>query len=227
LKYFNHLAKEEDMKKTTLEKTRDFFNDMVGMDKPFRSRLKLADFLGMKEASLRTKFFNFLKGDNCPSYATVTEWLEKFGGQVLLPEDPATLASYRFIPKVAAVAGAGATLETSDEVLGYYAFRSDFLGREHISECQSVMMQVRGDSMEPLMEDGDTLLVDQSDTQVMDGKIYVVTLGDELRVKRVQKGMRGYILRSENPRYADIVIDGADLAAFRVHGRVRWVGKLI
>lgn len=216
------------MKKTALQKTRDFFNGMVGANKPFRSRLKLADYLGMKEASLRTKFFNFLKGDNCPSYGTVTEWIEKFGGQIIFPdENPDIIGSYRFIPKVEAVAGAGATLETSSEVLGYYAFRSDFLGREHISEQNSVMMQVRGDSMQPLINDGDTLLVDQSDTQILDGRIYVVTLGDELRVKRLQKGFKGYILRSENPHYADITIEEGDLDAFKVHGRVRWIGKLI
>ena len=225
---FNHLAKEGHMKKNSLQKTRDFFNGMVGADKPFRSRLKLADFLGMNEASVRTKFFNFLKGESVPSFAVVAEWIEKFGGHIALPDDdPATLASYRFVPKVSAVAGAGATLETSDDVLGWYAFRSDFLGREHISELNSVMMAVRGDSMEPLMQDGDTLLVDQSDTQIMDGRIYVVTLGDELRVKRIQKGWKGYVLRSENPRYADITVDGDDLDAFRVHGRVRWVGKLL
>jgi len=112
-------------------------------------------------------------------------------------------------------------------VLGYYAFRCDFLGREHISDKKSVLMSIRGDSMEPLMQDGDTILIDQSDTQVMDGKIYVVTLCDELRVKRIQKGLRGYVLRSENPRYADIPINDEDMDAFRVHGRVRWVGKLI
>ena len=88
-------------------------------------------------------------------------------------------------------------------------------------------MDVRGDSMEPLLKNGDTLLVDQSDTEVMDGRIYVVTLGDELRVKRIQKSMRGYVLRSENPRYADITVEGADLAEFKVHGRVRWCAKML
>lgn len=216
------------MKQSALQKTRDFFNGMVGPDKPFRSRLKLADFLGMNEASVRTKFFNFLKGDSVPAFGVVAEWLEKFGCQIIFPDDnPAQIASYRFIPKVAAVAGAGATLETSDEVLGYYAFRADWMGAEHVSERNSVLMDVRGDSMEPLLKDGDTLLVDQSDTEVKDGRIYVVTLGDELRVKRIQKGFKGYVLRSENPRYADITIEGEDLASFRVHGRVRWVGKML
>ena len=216
------------MKQPILDKARNFLNAMVGQGKPFRSRVKLAEFLGMDEPSLRTKLFRFLNGDTDPNFSNVASWLEQFGAKFIFPDDdPATLASYRFIAKVSAVAGAGATLETSDDVLGWYAFRSDFLGREHISEQNSVMMAVRGDSMEPLMQDGDTLLVDQSDTQIMDGRIYVVTLGDELRVKRIQKGLKGYVLRSENPRYADITVDGDDLDAFKVHGRVRWVGKLL
>lgn len=215
------------MKKSTVDRVRKFFSDTIGKDRPFKDRTKLAKHLGMTELPRQTKFFKFLDGSDS-AFGTVADWIERMGGQVILPdEDPAISASYRYLPKVAAVAGAGATLETSDEVLGYYAFRADFLGREHISERRSVMMQVRGDSMEPLIQDGDTVLVDQSDIDIMDGHIYVVTLGDELRVKRVQKGMRGYVLRSENPRYADIVIDGADLADFRVHGRVRWVGKLL
>ena len=56
----------------------------------------------------------------------------------------------------------------------------------------------------------------------MDGHIYVVTLGDELRVKRVQKTLKGLILRSENSKYADIPVEGPDLETFVVHGRVRW-----
>ena len=215
------------MKKCSSESVRQFFSSIIGKGKPFRSRVKLAEYLGMIELSKQTKFFKFLDGSDT-AFENVVTWLEKMGGQVVLPDDdPGLLAQYRFIPKVAAVAGAGATLETSDEVLGWYAFRSDFMGREHISDRNSVLMQVRGDSMEPLLKDGDTVLVDQSDTEVIDGRIYVVTLSDELRVKRVQKSFRGFILRSENTRYADIAVEGCDLDAFRVHGRVRWVGKML
>lgn len=215
------------MKKSNIDRAREFFAGIIGKDKPFKNRSKLAEYLGMDELSKQTKFFKFLDGAD-PAYGTVTGWLERMGGKVILPDDPpVSVASYRYIPKVAAIAGAGATLETSDEVLGYYAFRADWMGAEHVSERQSVLMDVRGDSMEPLLKNGDTLLIDQSDTDIKDGRIYVVTLGDELRVKRIQKTMRGYILRSENSRYADITIEGEDLAAFRVHGRVRWVGKML
>lgn len=203
-----------------------FFNGLVD-NRTFKNNSELARFLGVPDNQPST-VPRFLRGESNVGFRTVCEWLEKAGCSIVFPDnDIKQLTSYRFIPKVAAIAGAGATLETSDEVLGYYAFRSDWLGIEHVSEKKSVLMDVRGDSMEPLLKDGDTLLVDQSDTDIMDGKIYVVTLGDELRVKRIQKGFKGYVLRSENPRYADITIEGEDLASFRVHGRVRWCGKML
>lgn len=212
------------------ETVREFFRSIVGKGRPFRQRTKLAEYLGMNRPSIRTKFYKYLDGDGGydPAFGTVTAWLEKMGGKVLLPDEaPDVVASYRYIPKVAAIAGAGATLETSDEVLGLYAFRADWLGASHISDTRSVLMDIRGDSMEPLFKDGDTILVDQSDTQVQDGRIYVVTLGDELRVKRIQRSMTGLILRSDNPLYADITVSGTELDLFRVHGRVRWCGKMI
>lgn len=204
----------------------DFFKSLLA-NKTFKNNSDLQRFLGISDSNPAV-IKRFITGESDVGYRRVCEWLEKFGCQIIFPEgDLSQLASYRFIPKVAAVAGAGATLETSDEVLGLYAFRADWLGAEHVSERNSVLMDVRGDSMEPLLKDGDTLLVDQSDTEIMDGRIYVVTLGDELRVKRIQKGFKGYVLRSENPRYADITIEGDDLAAFRVHGRVRWCAKML
>ena len=215
------------MRKTASDQFREYLNGLVGADKPFRSRVKLAEYLGLVERPKQSKLFAFMDGSDS-AFSTIAGWLERLGGKVIMPkEDITEIANYRFVPKVAAIAGAGATLETSDEVLGYYAFRADWMGMEHVSERKSVLMDVRGDSMEPLLKDGDTILLDQSDTEIMDGRIYVVTLGDELRVKRVQKSVRGYVLRSENARYADITVEGEDIAAFRVHGRVRWVGKML
>ena len=215
------------MKKTASDEFRDYLNGLVGVGRPFRSRVKLAEYLGLIERPKQSKLFSFMDGADS-AFSTIAGWLERLGGKVIMPkEDIKELASYRFVPKVAAIAGAGATLETSDEILGYYAFRADWMGMEHVSERNSVLMDVRGDSMEPLLKDGDTLLLDQSDTEILDGRIYVVTLGDELRVKRIQKSMRGYVLRSENPRYADITVEGEDLSAFKVHGRVRWCAKML
>ena len=135
-------------------------------------------------------------------------------------------SEYDFIPKHAAKAGAGASLETSGETEGLYAFRKDWLASQGIHAKSAVLLDVTGDSMEPVFYSGDTLLIDKQDTDIRDGKIYVVTLGDELRVKRIYRALNGIILRSENSRYPDVPVNGADLEIFRVHGRVRWCGKI-
>ena len=124
-------------------------------------------------------------------------------------------------------AGAGASLETSGETSGLYAFRNDFISRIGINAHNAVMMDVIGDSMEPLIQDGDTILIDQHDKDVIEGKIYVVTLGEELRVKRIYKGINGLILRSENTRYPDISVTTAEMESLVIHGRVRWFGRVI
>lgn len=182
---------------------------------------ELAKITGISNANIS----RWLKGDRDPRIGEFSPVLEYLGITMQLPGEE--YYDFSYIPKVAAVAGAGASLETSDAIVGYYAFRTDFLGREHISERQSVLMDVRGDSMEPTLKDGDTVLIDQSEKEILDGRIYVVTLGDELRVKRVQKGWDGIVLTSDNPRYSDIHIAARDLEAFTVHGRVRWVGKML
>ena len=182
---------------------------------------ELAKITGISNANIS----RWLKGDRDPRIGEFSPVLEYLGITMQLPGEE--YYDFSYIPKVAAVAGAGASLETSDAIVGYYAFRTDFLGREHISERQSVLMDVRGDSMEPTLKDGDTVLIDQTEKDILDGRIYVVTLGDELRVKRVQKGWDGIVLTSDNPRYSDIHIAARDLEAFKVHGRVRWVGKML
>lgn len=81
--------------------------------------------------------------------------------------------------------------------------------------------------MEPTFFHGDAILIDKSDIDVHEGKIYVVTLGEELRVKRLFKGVNGLILRSDNQKYPDISVTGPDLESFVVHGRVRWHGRVL
>ena len=136
-------------------------------------------------------------------------------------------SSYTMVPKVTARAGAGSSLVTDESLAGFYAFRLAFLQRVGIDGNHSVMLDVLGDSMFPLIQNGDTILVDQSDTRLQDGKIYLVSLGEELLVKRLQKTVHGWLLVSQNSEFAPIPVENTDDAAFRVHGRVRWFGRVL
>ena len=152
--------------------------------------------------------------------------LVDFFGFTVSPPDIET-SDYTMVPKVAARAGAGSSLVTGESVAGFYAFRQSFLSRAGINGEKSVLLDVLGDSMQPLIQNGDTILVDQSDTRLQDGKIYLVGLGEELLVKRLQKTVSGWLLVSQNGEYASIPVDDPENEAFRVHGRVRWFGRVL
>ena len=92
------------------------------------------------------------------------------------------------------------------------------------------MMLVDGDSMEPFIKKGDTLLIDQKDTTLKDNNIYVVRLDNELMVKRAMRVPKAWRLCSLNPERPHIDIfdnDESNGDLFKVYGRVRWFGRVV
>lgn len=83
--------------------------------------------------------------------------------------------------------------------------------------------RVSGDSMVPMLYPRDTILVNTDETNIVDGKMYAIRYGDELRVKYLSRRLDGtIILRSVNPAYKDEEV-GPELAQehISVIGRVR------
>ena len=181
--------------------------------------------LGKTVGAPASTFFRVLKGGSPPGADKLLDWISQLGGKIVFPDE--RMEGYTLIPKVGAQAGAGSSLITSDEVLGMYAFRDDFLRRVGVHAKESVMLDVIGHSMEPMIRHKDTILVDQSVKELRDGDIFLVGFGEELLVKRVQRTPRGWLLKSENRDFSDIVVEGPDLETFRVYGRERWCGRVV
>ncbi len=83
--------------------------------------------------------------------------------------------------------------------------------------------RVSGDSMIPMLYPRDTILVNTDETNIVDGKLYAIRYGDELRVKYMSRRFDGtIILRSVNQAYKDEEI-GPEQAQehISVIGRVR------
>lgn len=103
------------------------------------------------------------------------------------------------------------------------AYRLSWFQRERINPEKVRRFRVSGDSQEPMLFDGDTILVNTDETTIMDGRLYAIRYGDELRVKYLFRRLDGtLILRSLNPRYPDEEVP-AELANehIAVIGRVR------
>lgn len=131
---------------------------------------------------------------------------------------------YSLIPKVRARLSAGTgSLETEGDVIGLYAFKTDFLRRKGHAK-RMVLMDVAGDSMEPVLMDSDTVLIDESQNEVIAGGLFAIGIDQEVYVKYLDKIPGKLILRSRNERYTPIEVDmnGEISGSIRIIGRVVW-----
>ena len=178
--------------------------------------------LGFRDSSLLAQWLN---GTRTPSLTVLAPVLDQLGIRI---EGPGLdMESFALVPKVEAKAGAGSSLMTSDAVEGHYAFRRTFLNRIGVNEKSAVLMEVMGSSMEPLIRNGDTILVDEHAKEPRDNQIFLIGLDEELMVKWLQKIPGGWNIHSENPGFPDVAVTGADLESLIVHGRVRWFGRIL
>lgn len=139
------------------------------------------------------------------------------------------IREYQVIPKFQADASAGKVgarrVDSNDlhaDVAGVMALEVDYmqqaLGR---AGPGFITVTVSGDSMEPTLADGDVIIVDTTRTAVDASGIYVVELGGDLLVKRVQRRMDGsLVLKSDNAAYDPEHIQPDAAHALRVLGRM-------
>lgn len=130
--------------------------------------------------------------------------------------------------QVQASAGFGALAE-GDGSRGNVVFDASWLRRFSRSRSSDLsLIQVQGDSMFPVLSDGDDILVDRSDgsARLRDG-IYVLRRDDALMVKRlaINPASRMVTIKSDNPAYQDW--PNCDPATLTIIGRVIWSGRRI
>ena len=82
-----------------------------------------------------------------------------------------------------ATAGVGAVVG-NEQVTGLAKFSHTWLRSQGLIASRCRIMRVSGESMEPTLPDGCGILVNLEATERKDGKIFVIRVGDELRVKR-------------------------------------------
>jgi phage repressor protein C with HTH and peptisase S24 domain len=149
-------------------------------------------------------------------------WLETGAGQTYLRLTEAARSPYRSIPKVkACLSAGGGSFEVGPEIQQHYSFCSKWITSKG-DPNQMVLMDIFGNSMEPELKDGDTVLVDQSQKAIIAGAVYAVAVDDTIMVKRIEKHPNKWVLRSDNNDYAPIFIDKTEAPIIRVIGKVIW-----
>ena len=120
------------------------------------------------------------------------------------------------IPVLGKVA-AGMPIEAIEDIIDY----------EEIPESMSRSadyfgLQIRGDSMEPKISDGDVVIVRKQD-DAESGNIVIATVnGDEATCKKIKKTESGLMLISTNPDYEPFIYSWEDVKRLpvRILGRV-------
>lgn len=121
---------------------------------------------------------------------------------------------------VRASAGPGA-VASSEQADGVISFDPRFLRDQGAAPEKCVIIWAHGDSMTPTIPDGSALIVDHSQTEVKNGSIMVIGVGDDLLVKRIRRRLDGLIdLISDNSAYAPETLGPDALLQLRVIGRV-------
>jgi phage repressor protein C with HTH and peptisase S24 domain len=109
----------------------------------------------------------------------------------------------------------------SEAAFDTFRFSRRWLEEQGLARAQLSAIRVEGDSMEPLLNNGDEILVDCSPRPFRDG-IHVVRLGDTLMVKRVASAGAGRVaLLSQNFAYPPVEVAAEEV---EIIGRVVWKG---
>ncbi|XUU59764.1 S24 family peptidase [Erythrobacter sp. HA6-11] len=167
-----------------------------------QDRGRLAEFFGVAETELGAPLQDLKEKSYVASRSNLSAWVE--------------------IPRldIGASAGPGA-LPDNEEAFDTFRFSQAWLREQGLEAAQLSAITVEGDSMEPLLRDGDEILVDRTLRPFRDG-VHVVRFNDSLMVKRVASAGAGRLaLLSQNLAYPPIEVSADEI---EIIGRVVWKG---
>lgn len=132
------------------------------------------------------------------------------------------------VQKLAFKVSAGNGALMLDDQAEYHHLPRAILEQNGVEPQNARLMQGAGESMRPIINDGDMLLVDVSPKaqQIVEGKIYVFSVGDDAFVKRLRKIGDEIMMISENRDMFPERRVPKELP-FRIYGMVKWAGRSV
>lgn len=195
-------------------KTQEQIGQLCGVHKSTVSRWESGetDKIGLPTLSLLAKLYNvseaWLSGKDVPMNGVEST------------ATPAPISNV-FMRPIYNSAAAGFNVLAQDTITGYMP---TYISSPSEQE-QYIWVNVVGDSMSPLIENGDMILLRRQES-IDSGQIAVVLIdGEEASVKRVIYGDKWIELQSVNPYYPPRRFEGADVQRLRVMGLVKKVSK--
>lgn len=225
--------KKNNSERPILEKRIGQFSERLKLVMNNESVLSFSQKVGVSEGTIRNLLKNGLpRLDNLVAIAEAgnvnIEWLATGEGKPnkdLLAKNN-EMDEFALIPgyNIQISAGNGSQGE-QEQVTRKLAFRHKWLKFKGLKEKDLVLVFTKGDSMEPTISDNNTLMIDTSQQQLVDGSIYVIRNNEHLVVKRIQNTLKGFYLISDNKEYEKVEVTYNEADDLKIIGRVVWVGK--
>ena len=178
---------------------------LISMVEHGRANLSVANLTAAAKAlGVSVDFLCGLTTDPTPAHRLATELADTVTRVRDLEEQQAYVSTadegdYVGVSELAGAAGGGAIVN-QERITGRVKFRREWLARHGLAASACRVIQVLGESMEPTLVDGCSILVNQSSQRRRVGRIFVVRTDDGLVVKRAGKDRAGaWQLVSDNP----------------------------
>jgi len=133
---------------------------------------------------------------------------------------------YNYVPMVEAqLSAGGGSFMASERIRGYYAFRKAFIANVATSPKKLILMRVSGDSMDPEIRNGATVMVDLGRKRIKSNCIFAIGLGDSISIKTLEMlpGGRVRVISKNRTEYPPYEAEVKDL---RIIGQVIWGDRL-
>ncbi len=111
----------------------------------------------------------------------------------------------------------------------YLALRQDWVRSVCGVEPEHLALDVAVDeSMAPTIRPRDTVLLDTTERKIVSNRIYVLDIGSQRQIRRVQRRHDGsLVLISDNHAYHPDIVENESVSTIVVLGRVVWVGGTV
>ena len=187
------------------------------MDKYEKTRQDMCDALGVKY----TTFTDWVKGNSYPRIDKIELMANYFGiSKADLVEEHLSDKLKRAHGVVINVYGrvaAGIPLEMIEDIID-----TEEIPEEMARTGEFFGLQIRGDSMEPRMKEGDVVIVRKQDDAESGDTVIATVNGTDATCKRLKKYADGIALIATNPSYDPMYFSNEEIASkpVRIIGRV-------
>jgi phage repressor protein C with HTH and peptisase S24 domain len=194
---------------------------------------ELADKMGVHKNTMA----NYERGDRFPDVNILLKILEVFPdtnpawlltGEGSKNRSEPVQGGFVMFPRYEIEVGAGPGRNVqSEQVVDFVSFKEEWVQNFlRVPRKDLALLSVKGDSMNPTLNDGDMILVDLRSERIEDSAIYVLEFDDALLVKRIQRKLDGsVVIKSDNQLYDAEILQKDRAEALKIIGRVVWSGR--